>query len=68
MAIAVGEKIPSVKVLYMGPEGPSTMITDELFGGGCKEVAAGGVAGVVEVVVSRADAERHEVVAVSAVV
>ena len=43
MAIAVGEKIPSVKVMYMGSEGPSTMITDELFGG--KRVAVFGLPG-----------------------
>ena len=43
MAIATGEKIPSVKVLYMGSEGPLTMITDELFGG--KRVAVFGLPG-----------------------
>lgn len=43
MAIVTGEKIPSVKVLYMGSEGPLTMITDELFGG--KRVAVFGLPG-----------------------
>ena len=33
MAIVVGEKIPSVKVMHMGPDGPSSMSTDALFGG-----------------------------------
>ena len=43
MAIAAGEKIPSVKVMYMGPEGPASMSSDELFGG--KRVAVFGLPG-----------------------
>ena len=33
MAIAVGERVPSVTVMHMGPDGPASMTTDELFGG-----------------------------------
>lgn len=43
MAIAVGEKVPSVSVMYMGAEGPSSTSTDELFGG--KRVAVFGLPG-----------------------
>lgn len=43
MAIKVGDKIPSVTVMHMGPEGPAAIDTNELFGG--KRVAVFGLPG-----------------------
>ncbi len=33
MAIAVGDKVPSARFMYMGPEGPTSIDSGELFGG-----------------------------------
>ena len=43
MAIEVGERIPSVTLMQMGPDGPSPISSDELFGG--KRVAVFGLPG-----------------------
>ena len=36
---AVGDKVPSATLRYLGPDGPKAITTDELFGPGKKVVA-----------------------------
>lgn len=43
MTVQVGDRIPSVTLMQMGPDGPSAISTDELFAG--KKVALFGIPG-----------------------
>ncbi len=43
MAIQAGDRVPAASLMVMGPEGPSTLSTDELFAG--KRVAVFGLPG-----------------------
>ena len=43
MAVQTGDRIPPISLMVMGPEGPSTLSTEELFGG--KRVAVFGLPG-----------------------
>lgn len=43
MAIQPGDRVPAVSLMVMGPDGPSTLGTEELFGG--KRVAVFGLPG-----------------------
>jgi len=53
MAIKVGDKLPSVTLRYLTPEGPKAVTTEEFFGG--KKVALFGVPGAF----TRTCSERH---------
>ncbi len=43
MTISVGDKVPSARFMYMGPEGPASIDSNELFGG--QRVAVFGLPG-----------------------